>query len=124
MAQRAALYLRVSTSCQDTANQRTALEAVATQRGWAIVASYEDNGISGAKGRDRRPGLDAMLKDAGRAKFDVVMTWAIDRLGRSLTDLLGTLRDLEAAHVDLFIHQQNLDTTTPAGRAMFGMLGV
>ena len=123
-SKRAALYLRVSTDGQTVENQRQALEAVAAQRGWDIVATYEDAGISGAKGRDKRPGLDNMLKDAGRAKFDVVMAWAVDRLGRSLSDLVAILRDLEAAKVDIFLHQQALDTTTPSGRAMFQMLGV
>jgi DNA invertase Pin-like site-specific DNA recombinase len=121
---RAALYLRVSTDGQTVENQRLALEAVAAQRGWQIVATYSDEGISGAKGREKRPGLDAMLKDAGRAKFDVAMAWAVDRLGRSLVDLLAVLREFEAAKVDLFLHQQTLDTTTPSGRAMFQMLGV
>lgn len=121
---RAALYLRVSTDGQTVENQRIALEEVATQRGWSIVHVYDDAGISGAKGRDKRPGLDAMLKDAGRAKFDVVMAWAVDRMGRSLSDLVGILKDLEAAHVDIFLHQQALDTTSPSGRAMFQMLGV
>jgi DNA invertase Pin-like site-specific DNA recombinase len=121
---RAALYLRVSTDGQTVENQRIALEAVAAQRGWPIVHVYDDAGISGAKGRDKRPGLDAMLKDAGRAKFDVVMAWAVDRMGRSLSDLVGILKDLEAAHVDIFLHQQALDTTSPSGRAMFQMLGV
>ena len=88
---RAALYLRVSTDGQTTDNQRLALEAVATQRGWSVVATYEDAGISGAKGRDKRPGLDKLLQDAARARFDVVMAWALDRLGRSLADLIGTL---------------------------------
>jgi DNA invertase Pin-like site-specific DNA recombinase len=95
-AKRAALYLRVSTDGQTTDNQRMALEAVAEQRGWSVVAVYDDNGISGAKGRAKRSGLDKMLKDAGRAQFDVVMSWAMDRLGRSLADLIDTLRTLEA----------------------------
>jgi hypothetical protein len=76
-------------------------------------------GISGAKGRDKRPGLDAMLKDASRRKFDVVMAWAIDRLGRSLIDLLGTIQHLDAVGVDLYLDQQNIDTTTPAGKLLF-----
>ena len=121
---RAALYLRVSTDGQTTENQRLALMAVAEQRGWTVAATYEDAGISGAKGRDKRPGLDAMLKDATRGNFDVVMSWAVDRIGRSLADLIGTLQDLHGAKVDLFLHQQAIDTTTPAGKAMFGMLGV
>ena len=122
-AKRAALYLRVSTDGQITDNQRMALEAVAAQRGWSVVAVYDDNGISGAKGRAKRSGLDKMLKDAGRAKFDVVMSWAMDRLGRSLADLIDTLRTLESANVDLFLHHQAIDTTTPAGRMFFHVMG-
>jgi DNA invertase Pin-like site-specific DNA recombinase len=121
---RAALYLRVSRDGQPVENQRLALEAVATQRGWAVITQYADNGISGAKGRDQRPQLDALLKDASRGRFDVVMVWALDRLGRSLRHLMDTLHELEAAHVDLFLHQQAVDTTTPAGKAMYQMLGV
>jgi DNA invertase Pin-like site-specific DNA recombinase len=98
---RAALYLRVSTDGQTPENQRRALKAVAAQRGWTVVATYDDNGISGAKGRDQRPGLDAMLTNATRGRFNVVMVWAMDRLGRSLADLIDTLRALEAANVDL-----------------------
>lgn len=121
---RAAVYLRVSTGEQTVENQRRDLEAAAAQRGWVIVATYADEGVSGAKGRDKRPGLDGMLKDAVRGRFDVVMCWAVDRMGRSLADLVGTLQDLQGAKVDLFLHQQAVDTTTPAGRAMFGMMGV
>jgi DNA invertase Pin-like site-specific DNA recombinase len=122
-AKRAVLYLRVSTDRQTVANQREALTAIAERRGWHIVAEYNDAGISGAKGRDKRPGLDAMLKDATRNKFEVCMAWAIDRLGRSLQDLLGTMQTLEAANVDLFIEQQALDTTTPSGKLMFQLCG-
>jgi DNA invertase Pin-like site-specific DNA recombinase len=120
---RAVLYLRVSTDGQTTENQRLALEAVAVQRSWTITNVYEDAGIIGAKGRDKRPGLEAMLKDAARGRFDVAMAWAMDRLGRSLADLMGTLTELEAAHVDLFLRQQAIDTTTPAGRMFFHVTG-
>ena len=123
-ALRAAIYVRVSTGDQTTENQRRELEAAATARGWQVVAVYADEGISGAKGRDARPQLDLMLKDAVRRRFDVVMTWAVDRLGRSLPDLVNTMQELHAHKVDLFMLQTALDTTTPAGRAMFGMLGV
>lgn len=122
-SKRVALYLRVSTDAQATENQRLALEAVAAQRGWSVVAVFEDAGISGAKGRDKRPGLDKMLREATRGRFDVVMAWALDRLGRSLADLIGTLRELEAAHVDMFLHQQAIDTTTAAGRMFFHVTG-
>jgi Site-specific recombinases, DNA invertase Pin homologs len=121
---RAALYLRVSTREQTTDNQRIALEALCKQRGWEIVQVYEDAGISGAKGRDKRPGFDMALKDATRGRYDVLVAWAVDRLGRSLTGLLDALQALHGAHVGLVLHQQGLDTTTPAGRAMFQMLGV
>ncbi len=124
MTKRTALYLRVSTGEQTVENQQQALAAWATQRGYQIAATYADNGISGSKGRDKRPGLDAALKAAVRGEYDVLAAWHVDRLGRSLPDLVSTLQELEAAGVDLFIHQQSLDTTTPAGRAMFGMLGV
>jgi DNA invertase Pin-like site-specific DNA recombinase len=88
-----------------------------------VAEVYRDAGISGAKGREQRPGLDALLKDASRRKFDVVMAWAIDRLGRSLIDLLGTIQHLEAVGVDLYLDQQSIDTTTPAGRLLFQMTG-
>jgi DNA invertase Pin-like site-specific DNA recombinase len=121
---RIAIYLRVSTSKQDTANQLRELKAVARRSGWEIVRTYEDAGISGARGRDGRPGLDAMLKGVNAREFDMVATWSVDRLGRSLTDLLSILQCLRDKGVDLFLHQQGLDTSTTAGRAMFQMLGV
>jgi DNA invertase Pin-like site-specific DNA recombinase len=121
---RIAIYLRVSTSKQETSNQRRELEAVAKRSGWQIVKVFEDNGISGAKGRDKRPGLDAMLKAVNAKEFDLVAAWSVDRLGRSLTDLLGILQHLHDKGVDLFLHQQGLDTSTTAGKAMFQMLGV
>ena len=122
-AKRAALYVRVSTDHQSVGNQIRELRQVAERRGWIVVEIYRDAGISGAKGRDQRPGLDAMLKDASRRKFDVVMAWAIDRLGRSLIDLLETIRHLEAVDVDLYLDQQNIDTTTPAGKLLFELAG-
>ena len=120
---RAALYLRVSTDRQSVENQLARLREVAKARNWEIVETYSDAGISGAKGRDQRPGLDAMLKDATRRRFDVVMAWAIDRLGRSLVDLLGTIETLRGAGVDLYLDQQALDTTTPTGKLMFSVTG-
>src|ERR1700730_16107159 len=121
---RIAIYLRVSTSKQETSNRRRELEAVAARSGWEVVRVFEDAGISGAKGRDERPGLDALLKAVNAKEFDMVATWSVDRLGRSLTDLLSILQCLRDKGVDLFLHQQGLDTSTTAGKAMFQMLGV
>src|SRR5262249_59115695 len=115
---RAALYTRVSTDRQTVENQISELRQVAARRGWEVVEIYRDAGISGAKGRHQRPGLDAMLNDAGRRRFDVVIAWAIDRLGRSLIDLLGTIQHLEAVGVDLYLEQQHPHTTTPPGKLL------
>jgi DNA invertase Pin-like site-specific DNA recombinase len=121
---RAAIYMRVSTNNgQTTENQRLELEKIAAARGWQVVEIYADAGISGAKGREKRPGLDRLLKDAGRRRFDVVMAWAIDRIGRSLLDLLSIIQDLDAVGVDLYLDQQHLDTTTPTGRLLFQITG-
>src|SRR5262245_25179101 len=123
---KAALYLRVSTldDKQTTENQRLELTAVAARLGYTIVAEYEDQGISGAKGRDKRPAFDRLHRDVTRREFDIVMAWSVDRLGRSLKDLLHLLEHLHAKKVGLYLHQQHLDTTTPAGLAMFQMMGV
>jgi DNA invertase Pin-like site-specific DNA recombinase len=124
IAKRAAIYLRVSTDGQTTDNQRMELEKVAQHSDWTIVEVYEDAGVSGANGRDKRPAFNQLCLDATRRKFDVVMAWSVDRLGRSLQDLIGFLNELHALDVDLYLNQQGIDTTTPAGRAMFQMLGV
>src|SRR5262249_52173445 len=117
---RAVLYLRVSTIDQTTANQESELRQIAGHVGCEIVKVYKDHGISGAKGRNGRPAFDALCKAAARREFDIVMAWSVDRLGRSLQDLIGFLSELH----DLFLHQQGLDTTTPSGKAMFQMMGV
>lgn len=124
MTRRAALYLRVSTDKQTTANQEAALREVAAKAGWEVVEVYVDHGISGAKGREARPAFDAMCKDAVRRKFDVVAAWSVDRLGRSLQDLVAFLSQLHGVGVDLYLHQQAIDTTTAAGKALFQMMGV
>jgi DNA invertase Pin-like site-specific DNA recombinase len=120
---RAALYVRVSSDGQTVENQTRELGQIAERRGWQIVETYSDAGISGAKGRDKRPGLDRMLKAACRREFDIVMAWSIDRLGRSLIDLLHTVQNLEAYGVDLYLDQQAIDTTTPTGKLMFQVTG-
>ena len=121
---RAALYLRVSTVDQTTDNQERELRAAAERMGHEVVEVYADNGISGAKGREKRPAFDKLHRDATRRKFDIVMAWSVDRLGRSLQDLVAFLSELHALGIELYLHQQGLDTTTPAGKAMFQMLGV
>lgn len=124
MTKRVAFYLRVSTGEQTTDNQRRELDAVAARSGWQVVEIYEDAGISGAKERDKRPAFDRLLKDATRRKFDMVAAWSVDRLGRSMPDLVGFLGELKALGVDLYLQQQALDTSTPSGRAFFQMLGI
>ena len=93
---RVGIYLRVSTNGQTTENQRRELEAVAARSGWQVVGIYEDAGVSGAKGRDQRPGFDRMLKDATVRKINMIAAWSVDRLGRSLQDLVGFLTELQA----------------------------
>jgi len=121
---RAVLYLRVSTLDQTTANQERELREVAERAGWQVTKVYKDHGISGAKGRDKRTAFDALHKAAARREFDVVMAWSVDRLGRSLKDLVNFLDELRALNVDLFLKTQGIDTTSPSGKAMFGMLSV
>lgn len=121
---RVALYLRVSTTEQTTDNQRLELDAVIKRCGWKTVEVYEDHGISGAKSRDKRPAFARMMQDATRRRFDVIAAWSVDRLGRSLQDLVSFLNELHALGIDLYLHQQALDTSTPSGRAMFNMCGV
>src|SRR4029453_19222428 len=121
---RVAIYTRVSTDGQSVENQRRELLAVAERRGWQVVQEYSDHGISGAKDRDKRPAFDRMLKGATRREFDMIAAWSVDRLGRSLQHLVSFLGEVRAAGVDLYLHQQALNTATPAGKAMFQMCGV
>jgi DNA invertase Pin-like site-specific DNA recombinase len=126
MSKRVAIYSRVSTNDgqQTIDNQLRDLHQAAARMGWDIVATFADEGISGAKGRDKRPGFDAMMKGIARKDFDMVASWSVCRLGRSLQHLVHLLGELEARGVDLYLHVQAIDTSTPSGRAMFGMLGV
>ncbi len=119
-----ALYARVSTDGQTTENQLQELRKVAKRNGWQIAKEYVDHGISGAKGRDQRPAYDEMLKAVTRKEIDVVVSWSVDRLGRSLQHLIGFLDELQSKKVDLYLHQQGIDTGTPAGKMLFQMLGV
>ena len=123
-ALRVAFYARVSTDEQTTENQLRELRAVGVRAGWEIVDKYVDHGISGAKGRSGRPEFDRLQKDAARRQFDLVACWSVDRLGRSLQDLVAFLNEIHASKVGLYLHQQGIDTTTPSGRALFQMCGV
>jgi len=119
-----ALYARVSTDAQTTENQLRELRAVAKRHGWTVAAEYVDNGVSGAKSRKDRLQYDALLNGAARREFDMIAAWSVDRLGRSLQDLVQFLTEIEAKGVGLYLHQQALDTSTPSGKAMFQMCGV
>jgi DNA invertase Pin-like site-specific DNA recombinase len=116
----AAIYVRVSTSEQDTGLQETELRQYVESRGWECVL-YEDKAQSGAK--NDRPALNQMLKDMRRRKFDVVVVWKLDRLARSLKQLLIIGEECRTLGVDLVSLRQNIDTTLPAGRLTFQILG-
>jgi DNA invertase Pin-like site-specific DNA recombinase len=126
MIKRVGLYLRISTKNGQTVdNQRQALaEAIGRRQEWIIADEFRDEGISGSKGRDKRPEFDRLLKEVVRRKIDVVAAWSVDRLGRSLQDLVAFMGEVSAAGCDLYLEKQAIDTTTPAGRALFQMLGV
>lgn len=120
---RVAIYTRVSTSNQSVENQRHDLRGVVEARHWHVAKEYTDEGISGSKGRGERPALDALLKAAVRGEFDVLAVWSIDRLGRSLQHLVETVNELKAVGIDLYIHQQAIDTSSPAGKLAFSVFG-
>ena len=123
--QRVAIYARTSTDRNQTVeNQLLQLNEVAARLGWTIVQVYTDEGISGTKGRDRRPAFDRLMKGITRREFDLVAVWSVCRLGRSLQDLVGFLGELQGRGVGLYSHTQALDTTTPSGRMVFGMVSV
>lgn len=121
---RVAIYTRVSTDKQTNDNQLRDLKAWAKRAGHKVVEVFSDTGISGSKGREKRPGFDGLLKAAVRREFDMLAVWSSDRLGRSLQHLVDVLQTIRDTGIGLYIHTQALDTTTPAGRAMFGMLAV
>ena len=124
MMKRVAIYARVSTDSQTVQNQLQALQDIAARSGWQVIGVFTDQGISGSKGRDKRPGLDALMKAVARHEVNLVAAWSVDRLGRSLSDLVGFLGDIQGSGCDLFLHQQSIDTSTPSGRMLFAMLGV
>jgi DNA invertase Pin-like site-specific DNA recombinase len=119
---RVAIYLRVSTIDQEVDNQRRELTEAAVRHGWNVVAEYSDEGVSGASAK--RPAFDRLCKAITRREVDLVAAWSVDRLGRSLQHLVAFLSELQASGCDLYLHRQGLDTGTPAGRALFGVMGV
>ena len=121
-----AIYARVSTADknQTVENQLRDLLAVAARQDWEIVATFCDEGISGSKGRDKRPAFDALLKGVARKDFDLIACFSVCRIGRSLTDLIHFLGDVQAKGVDLYVHAQGLDTSTPSGALSFQLLSV
>jgi len=123
MPKQVCLYARVSKTSQSVERQVSELEIVAARNDWEIVDRYIDHGISGSRGRDGRPELDRMMKDSIKRKFDVVMVWSIDRLGRSLQHLMEILNDLKSKNIDLYMDQQAIDTTTPTGSLLFSVIG-
>ena len=118
-----ALYLRVSTGGQTVANQRRELEDMADRAGWKIIDVYQDEGISGAKGRNGRPALDRMLNDATRRHFKKLLVWDLSRLGRSLRDLISITDHFQEVGIDLYVHKDAIDTGTASGRLFFHIVG-
>ena len=123
MNKKVAIYARVSTDKQTCENQLKELRMVAERMNYEVIEEFIDEGISGSKSRQDRPSLDALMKSATQRKFDMVMCWSIDRLGRSLQHLIEILNELQSLKVDLFFLQQGLDTSSSSGRMMFSVFG-
>ena len=119
-----AIYSRVSTNDQTVENQLMVLREIAVRKGMTVVAEFNDEGISGAKGRDKRTGFDNIIKGAVKKDYDTILVWSVDRLGRSLQDLVSFLNEVHSVDCDLYIHQSGIDTSTPTGKMMFQMCGV
>jgi len=120
---RCAIYTRVSTLSQTTDNQLLELQKIAELKGYVVTEIFTDEGISGAKGREIRTGFNNIIKGAIKKDFDIILTWSVDRLGRSLQDLVSFLSEIHSVGCDLYIHQSGIDTSTPSGKMMFQMIG-
>jgi len=119
-----AIYCRVSTSDQTIDNQLSVLREIAKMKGLTIVQEFVDEGISGARGRDKRKGFDKLLKGTVRREFTTILVWSVDRIGRNIQDLLSFLNEVHSVDCDLYLHTQGIDTSTPTGKMMFGILSV
>ena len=115
------LYVRVSTSKQTVENQVRELTEYSNRCGYEIVEIYQDEGISGSKSRNERPSLDKMMKDGVRRRFDMVLCWSVDRLGRSVSHLVETMNELQENKIDIFFLKQGIDTSSSTGRLVFGI---
>ena len=124
LPRRVGLYARVSTRGQELENQLAELTAACARNHWPVVRVFTDYGISGAKGRGARKGLDDLLKAVVRREIDQVCVWSIDRLGRSLRDLINVLEELRQKGCELYVHKQAIDTNTASGKMLFQLLGV
>ena len=124
MHKKAVIYSRVSTNEQTVDNQLKVLREVAKKRGLEVVREISDEGISGATGRDVRKGFDELIKGSIKNEWDIILVWDVSRLGRSLKHLVSFLEDIQSANCDMYIHQSGIDTSTPSGKMMFGMLSV
>jgi len=120
---RCAIHTRVSTLSQTTDNQLLELQKIAELKGYVVTEIFTDEGISGAKGREIRTGFNNIIKSAIKKEFDIILTWSVDRLGRSLQDLVSFLSEIHSVGCDLYIHQSGIDTSTPSGKMMFQMIG-
>ena len=124
MMERVVIYSRVSTKDQDTENQMRLLRDIVERNNYELIDEYVDHGISGSKGRDKRPQFDRLIKDMIRRRFDKILVWDVSRLGRSLQHLVEFLNEVNSVGCNLYIHQSGLDTSTPSGKMMFQMIGV
>jgi len=118
-----AIYARVSTASQTVENQLLELRDAAKRLGWTVTHEVIDEGISGSKGRSDRPGFDRIFELVEQKAVGAVMAWSVDRIGRSLQDLVSLMKELQRSSVELYCHQQNINTATPAGRMTFSIFG-
>jgi DNA invertase Pin-like site-specific DNA recombinase len=118
---RVAIYARVSTADQNPAMQIRELRDYCTRRGWVVADEYVDSGISGVK--EKRPQLDKLMADAHKRRFDVVCVWRFDRFARSVAHLLRALETFKALGIDFVSYSEQMDTSTPAGKMVFTVLG-
>ena len=124
MTKKVVIYARVSTLDQTVDNQLIELRDHCSKMGWEIVKEYTDEGLSGTLSREKRPALNAMIKDGYRKKFDTVVCWDISRLGRSMKELIMFLSDMKDRGIGICSVRQGFDTSTSMGEIMFQFVGI